>query len=45
LRLVLGGDAVDGVAGRVRALQSELDAWQPIGRATDLDADPAPGQS
>jgi NAD(P)-dependent dehydrogenase (short-subunit alcohol dehydrogenase family) len=45
LRFVLGGDAIDRVAGRPQALQSELDEWQQVGRATDLDADPASGQS
>jgi NAD(P)-dependent dehydrogenase (short-subunit alcohol dehydrogenase family) len=29
LRLVLGADAVDGVDGRLRALQAELAEWQP----------------
>ncbi|MGH2884128.1 MAG: short-chain dehydrogenase/reductase, partial [Solirubrobacteraceae bacterium] len=37
LRLVLGGDAIDGVAARLRALQSELDEWQQVGRDTDLE--------
>jgi hypothetical protein len=37
LRLVLGGDAVDRVAVRLRALQSELEEWQEVGRATALD--------
>ena len=37
LRLVLGGDAIDRVAGRLRALQSELEEWQDVGRATSLD--------
>jgi NAD(P)-dependent dehydrogenase (short-subunit alcohol dehydrogenase family) len=45
LRLVLGGDAIDGVDGRLRSLQAELAEWQQVGRATDLDADAAPGQS
>jgi len=46
LRLVLGGDAIDGVAGRLRALQSELDEWAQVGRATALeDGESAPRQS
>ena len=45
LRLVLGGDAIDGVDGRLRSLQAELAEWQQVGRATDLDADAARGQS
>ena len=36
LRLVLGGDAIDGVSARLRAVQSELGEWQQVGRATDL---------
>ena len=45
LRLVLGGDAVDGVAGRLRALQAELAECQLIGRATSLESQPIPAQS
>jgi NAD(P)-dependent dehydrogenase (short-subunit alcohol dehydrogenase family) len=37
LRLVLGGDAIDRVAARLRALQSELQEWDELGRDTDLD--------
>jgi hypothetical protein len=37
LRLVLGGTAVDNVRRRLGALGAELDAWEPVGRATDLD--------
>jgi hypothetical protein len=43
---VLGGDAIDRVDARLRALQSELDEWQEVGRATSLeDTDPAPARS
>ncbi|HUA71834.1 MAG TPA: SDR family NAD(P)-dependent oxidoreductase [Solirubrobacteraceae bacterium] len=43
LRLVLGGDAIDGVAGRLRAIESELEEWQEVGRDTALDdGDAAP---
>jgi NAD(P)-dependent dehydrogenase (short-subunit alcohol dehydrogenase family) len=46
LRLVLGGDAIDRVAARLRALESELEEWQQVGRDTDLDdARAAPEQS
>jgi NAD(P)-dependent dehydrogenase (short-subunit alcohol dehydrogenase family) len=37
LRLVLGADALDRVAARLRALQSELEQWQQVGRDTDLE--------
>jgi NAD(P)-dependent dehydrogenase (short-subunit alcohol dehydrogenase family) len=37
LRLVLGGDAIDGVAARLRVLQSEIEEWQQVGRDTDLE--------
>jgi hypothetical protein len=37
LRLVLGGTAMDNVRRRLGALGAELDAWEPVGRATDLD--------
>src|SRR5262249_16827697 len=39
LRLVLGADAVDNVRGRLRRLAEELDDWESVGRATDVDAD------
>jgi NAD(P)-dependent dehydrogenase (short-subunit alcohol dehydrogenase family) len=46
LRLVLGGDAIDGVAARLRARESELEEWQQVGRDTDLDdTGPAPERS
>ena len=38
LRLVLGGDAIDGIGNHLTALQSELAAWEHVGRATRLDA-------
>jgi NAD(P)-dependent dehydrogenase (short-subunit alcohol dehydrogenase family) len=34
LRLVLGGDAVDNVRGRLRGLLAELEEWETVGRAT-----------
>lgn len=37
LRLVLGGDAVDAIQGRLRDLQAELAAWEQVGRDTQLD--------
>jgi NAD(P)-dependent dehydrogenase (short-subunit alcohol dehydrogenase family) len=37
LRLVLGGDAVDGVRGRLEALVAELDNWEHLGRDTAFD--------
>jgi NAD(P)-dependent dehydrogenase (short-subunit alcohol dehydrogenase family) len=40
LRLVLGGDAVDNVARRLHALQSELAEWESVGRATGIDEGP-----
>ncbi len=45
LRLVLGDDAIDGVAGRLQSLQAELAEWERVGRATRLDTEAAPGQS
>ncbi|HUJ34492.1 MAG TPA: oxidoreductase [Solirubrobacteraceae bacterium] len=44
LRLVLGGDAIDGVDGRLRALRAELAQWQPVGRATSLDDTDPPSE-
>jgi NAD(P)-dependent dehydrogenase (short-subunit alcohol dehydrogenase family) len=38
LRLVLGGDAIDRIRGRLGALGRELDAWEDVGRATAVDA-------
>ena len=45
LRLVLGGDAIDGVGGRLQSLQAELAEWQQVGRATGLDSEPGRGRS
>ena len=42
LRLQLGGDAVDAVRAHAQALLADMDAWEAVSRATDLDvADPA----
>ena len=42
LRLQLGGDAVDAVRAHAQALLADMDAWDAVSRATDLDvADPA----
>jgi NAD(P)-dependent dehydrogenase (short-subunit alcohol dehydrogenase family) len=38
LRLVLGGDAVDGVRGRLASLNAELDEWEGTGRDTAIDS-------
>ena len=45
LRLALGGEAADGVAGRLQAFAAELAEWQPVGRATGLDSQPTPAPS
>ncbi|HST80988.1 MAG TPA: SDR family NAD(P)-dependent oxidoreductase [Kineosporiaceae bacterium] len=37
LRLVLGGDAVDNIRGRLQGLASELDHWEPLARNTALE--------
>lgn len=37
LRLVLGGDAIDNIRGRLGRLTDELDTWEPVGRATAVD--------
>jgi NAD(P)-dependent dehydrogenase (short-subunit alcohol dehydrogenase family) len=38
LRLVLGADAVDNVRARLDRLAGELARWEPLGRATAIDA-------
>jgi hypothetical protein len=44
LRLVLGGDAIDRIRGRLGAMQAELDAWDAVGRDTTVDGpEPAAG--
>jgi NAD(P)-dependent dehydrogenase (short-subunit alcohol dehydrogenase family) len=42
LRLVLGGDAIDGIRGRLEVMQAELAAWDAVGRDTTIDDDPDP---
>jgi NAD(P)-dependent dehydrogenase (short-subunit alcohol dehydrogenase family) len=42
LRLVLGGDAIDSIRGRLDALSAELAEWEPVGRNTAIDT-AAPG--
>jgi NAD(P)-dependent dehydrogenase (short-subunit alcohol dehydrogenase family) len=37
LRLVLGGDAIDGIRERLGDLQHELSEWEDPGRATSFD--------
>lgn len=37
LRLALGGDAVDAIAGHLDAVRAELAAWEKVSRGTDLD--------
>jgi NAD(P)-dependent dehydrogenase (short-subunit alcohol dehydrogenase family) len=37
LRLILGGDAVDNIRAGLDARRAELDAWEAVSRATDLD--------
>ncbi|OIJ64420.1 oxidoreductase [Streptomyces mangrovisoli] len=37
LRLALGGDAVDAIAGHLDAMRAELVAWEKVSRATDFD--------
>lgn len=37
LRLVLGGDAIDGIRNRLESLASELSQWEAVGRDTALD--------
>lgn len=37
LRLVLGGDAIDGIRQRLGDLQHELSEWEDLGRATAID--------
>jgi NAD(P)-dependent dehydrogenase (short-subunit alcohol dehydrogenase family) len=36
LRLVLGADAIGNIRGRLDRLTAELDAWEPVGRATAI---------
>ena len=38
LRLVLGADAIGNVRNRLGRLAAELDAWEPTGRDTAIDA-------
>ena len=37
LRLVLGGDAVDGIRARLRTTLDEIDAWERVARETSID--------
>jgi NAD(P)-dependent dehydrogenase (short-subunit alcohol dehydrogenase family) len=37
LRLVLGNDAVDAISARLDTVRAELEQWQAVGRATDVD--------
>ncbi|MFI9379685.1 oxidoreductase [Kutzneria sp. NPDC052558] len=37
LRLVLGGDAVDAVAGHLESVRADIDAWEKVSRATAFD--------
>jgi NAD(P)-dependent dehydrogenase (short-subunit alcohol dehydrogenase family) len=37
LRLALGGDAVDAIAGHLDSVRAELTAWEKVSRGTDLD--------
>jgi hypothetical protein len=36
LRLALGADAVDGIAGVLEQAKAELAAWERVGRATGI---------
>jgi hypothetical protein len=36
-RLVLGGDAIDGIRQRLDDLRSELSEWEELGRTTSFD--------
>ena len=38
LRLVLGGDAIDNIRGRLESLTAELARWEALGRDTALDS-------
>ncbi len=38
LRLVLGGDAIDNIRGRLESLTAELAQWEALGRDTALDS-------
>jgi NAD(P)-dependent dehydrogenase (short-subunit alcohol dehydrogenase family) len=38
LRLVLGGDAIDQIRGRLESLTTELSQWEAAGRDTALDS-------
>jgi NAD(P)-dependent dehydrogenase (short-subunit alcohol dehydrogenase family) len=38
LRLVLGNDAVDAVAGALDSAKAELEAWERVGRSTVFDS-------
>ncbi len=44
LRLALGGDAVEAIRAKHARLRHDLDTWEPVSLATDLDpvAAPAP---
>jgi len=37
LRLVLGGDAVDAVAGHLESVRADIEAWEKVSRATAFD--------
>ncbi|MFE5240965.1 MULTISPECIES: oxidoreductase [unclassified Streptomyces] len=37
LRLALGGDAVDAIAGHLDSVRAELAAWEKVSRGTDFD--------
>jgi NAD(P)-dependent dehydrogenase (short-subunit alcohol dehydrogenase family) len=41
LRLQLGADAVDAVRAHAQAMLADMDAWEPISRATAFDSTPA----
>jgi NAD(P)-dependent dehydrogenase (short-subunit alcohol dehydrogenase family) len=36
LRLALGADAVDAIRAHLESVRAELEAWEPVSRATDL---------
>jgi NAD(P)-dependent dehydrogenase (short-subunit alcohol dehydrogenase family) len=41
LRLALGDDAVDAIRAKLECLRADLDAWEPVSRATAIDQDAA----
>jgi NAD(P)-dependent dehydrogenase (short-subunit alcohol dehydrogenase family) len=38
LRLQLGGDAIDAVRAHAQTMLGDMQAWEPVSRATDFDA-------